>query len=581
MKYLRDDPFVCLLEGILEGQYGVSRTWTTSTTTPVEVVSKKTSGVTVDCSVFAIELVTQACLHASKRAATWWPLMHREFIEKVLGNISKWHVFVVQRVIISLIRVAYALWRETSWKEVSGGGDVLMKKVGAVLVDGRGVRDVGLDSGDPRDPRDLRRAPRSKDAAADVRHQLYRALEELPKQLNAPIPEKKDHFGVPATGPTLLCYYGETSVSAAHWLLRKILFDSKDPSAPEFVAQNLWTFYCSLINLCAFDVVTRDMSSRDSKKPIGCAKYAWDSFQLLLQMTALVSSEQAFKNAAHVTPNMIHDVVDVLTSFIRAAAVSPGEITISASSIAAKLAASAENLKDRSGLEASTPDQSPAVMRALEALRILFQLTAHVPAVGIRAVDGRTSNGPDRAANAADRTANAADHAPNRPDHAPSAANHFPDENDDPSEQWTIYWLPILSALSQQCYHPNREIRQHAMAYFQRTLLLPQLEGQVVSLFHDVLFPLLDTLLTPELLAMDGHGSVSKNGATIDEIRIRGSTLLCKMFLHYMVTLQQVLSVDELSQLWGQILELLERYWRCGRTSDRASPIKDNSSLVC
>jgi hypothetical protein len=38
--------------------------------------------------------------------------------------------------------------------------------------------------------------------------------------------------------------------------------------------------------------------------------------------------------------------------------------------------------------------------------------------------------------------------------------------------------LPILSGLSQQCYHPYKEVRQLALGLLQKTLLIPELVGE-------------------------------------------------------------------------------------------------------
>ncbi|KAJ3227008.1 GDP/GTP exchange factor for ARF [Clydaea vesicula] len=92
----------------------------------------------------------------------------------------------------------------------------------------------------------------------------------------------------------------------------------------------------------------------------------------------------------------------------------------------------------------------------------------------------------------------------------------------------------IGSERGQQCYHPNKEVRQHALTYLQRALLLPELERTTldcsVDCFDNVLFPLLDELLKDEVCRLDPFG--------MDETRMRGCGLLCKIFLHYLSRLQ-------------------------------------------
>ncbi|RUS35496.1 hypothetical protein BC938DRAFT_482565 [Jimgerdemannia flammicorona] len=119
---------------------------------------------------------------------------------------------------------------------------------------------------------------------------------------------------------------------------------------------------------------------------------------------------------------------------------------------------------------------------------------------------------------------------------------------------WSKYWLPILTGLSQQCFNPTREVRQHALTHLQRALLLPELESgngsnDWVSIFELVLFPLLNELLRPEVFQLDPHG--------IDEARMRASALLCKIFLHYF---SRLLEWNGLIDLWLHILDLLDKY---------------------
>jgi hypothetical protein len=157
---------------------------------------------------------------------------------------------------------------------------------------------------------------------------------------------------------------------------------------------------------------------------------------------------------------------------------------------------------------------------------------------------------------------------------------------------WFELWLPILSGLGQQCYHPSREIRQHSLTLLQRALLSPQLETSLsssgtpastpqrvaipdnvsaespksaalnlsssvfetgVNCFEDVLFPLLDELLKVEVFKLDTSG--------MDETRMRASALLCKIFLQYLPRLQQY---KDLSSLWVKILDYMNTYIRAG-----------------
>lgn len=122
---------------------------------------------------------------------------------------------------------------------------------------------------------------------------------------------------------------------------------------------------------------------------------------------------------------------------------------------------------------------------------------------------------------------------------------------------WFEYWLPILSGLGQQCYHPSREIRQNAVTHLQRALLLPELEETTldcsVDCFDNVLFALLDELLKNEVCKLDPHG--------MDETRMRACGLLCKIFLHYF---DRLTKTKEVTRIWCRILDFLTKYSNCG-----------------
>lgn len=120
-----------------------------------------------------------------------------------------------------------------------------------------------------------------------------------------------------------------------------------------------------------------------------------------------------------------------------------------------------------------------------------------------------------------------------------------------------MYWQPILTTLSQQCCTACREVRQQAMTYLQRTLLLPEIaKGDAgddaervpwVNMFDNVLIPLLSELLRPEVYDMDPLGT--------DEARMRASALLCKIFLQYC---SRILEMAAFIDIWMEILDILD-----------------------
>jgi len=117
------------------------------------------------------------------------------------------------------------------------------------------------------------------------------------------------------------------------------------------------------------------------------------------------------------------------------------------------------------------------------------------------------------------------------------------------TEAWTAYWSPILKTLAHQCTNPCREIRSNAFASIQRTLLSSDLASpdhkEWTTIFSSVLMPLITQLLKPEVYQSDPLG--------MSETRVRAATLLSKVFLHYLVLLNEVEADKEFLDLWLKI----------------------------
>lgn len=129
------------------------------------------------------------------------------------------------------------------------------------------------------------------------------------------------------------------------------------------------------------------------------------------------------------------------------------------------------------------------------------------------------------------------------------------------NEAWKTYWSPVFRCLSTQCINPCREIRHQAIASLQRCLLSPELASpdhtEWTNIFGEVLFPLINQLLKPEVYQTDTLG--------MTETRVQASQLLCKIFLHYLVLLSEW---DGVLDLWSRILEVLERLVKSGESGD-------------
>nr|XP_031861344.1 uncharacterized protein CI109_003316 [Kwoniella shandongensis]KAA5528416.1 hypothetical protein CI109_003316 [Kwoniella shandongensis] len=123
-------------------------------------------------------------------------------------------------------------------------------------------------------------------------------------------------------------------------------------------------------------------------------------------------------------------------------------------------------------------------------------------------------------------------------------------------DAFNAFWLPPLLVIGKQCVNGCREIRQRAMAYLQRLLLSPQLlsgdESTLPTIFDRVLFPVLEELLKPQVYERDPHGMA--------DTRLRAATLLCKIFLQYVVRLVE--SGTAVEGLFVRVLDKLERFMR-------------------
>jgi brefeldin A-resistance guanine nucleotide exchange factor 1 len=129
---------------------------------------------------------------------------------------------------------------------------------------------------------------------------------------------------------------------------------------------------------------------------------------------------------------------------------------------------------------------------------------------------------------------------------------------------WAAYWSPIFKALTTQCTNPCREIRHQSFSFLQRTLLSEELttgnHEEWTAIFGEVLFPLIFRLLKPEVFSTDPVG--------MSETRVQAATLLCRIFLHYLVLLSKW---DGMLELWLKIIDVMDRLMNSGQ----------GDSLVC
>jgi len=198
---------------------------------------------------------------------------------------------------------------------------------------------------------------------------------------------------------------------------------------------------------------------------------------------------------------------------------------------AAQVGAREEQLHDQAtkrgkGFKTKKPESNEIVVRGSKAMTIVFQLSSRV--------------------------------------------THFIEQSHlETNEAWTAYWSPILKTLAHQCLNPCREIRQQAFSAMQRTLLSNSLASpdhtEWTAIFSEVLVPLITQLLKPEVYQSDPLG--------MSETRVRASTLLSKVFLHYLVLLS---GTNELLDLWFKIVSIMDRLMNSGQGDNLEEAVSEN-----
>lgn len=123
-----------------------------------------------------------------------------------------------------------------------------------------------------------------------------------------------------------------------------------------------------------------------------------------------------------------------------------------------------------------------------------------------------------------------------------------------PLSLWSTCWCPLLQGIARLCCDTRRDVRTSALTYLQRSLLAQDLQALTAleweACFNKVLFPLLVKL-------MENVNPYDPVG--MEETRMRGATLLCKVFLQH---LNPLLSLPTFTALWMTILDFMEKYMR-------------------
>lgn len=137
------------------------------------------------------------------------------------------------------------------------------------------------------------------------------------------------------------------------------------------------------------------------------------------------------------------------------------------------------------------------------------------------------------------------------------------------NEAWRAYWSPVFRCLATQGCNPCREIRQQAFYSLQRCLQSPELaspdHNEWTNIFGEVLFPLINQLLKPEVYQTDPAG--------MSDTRVQAAQLLCKIFLHYLVLLSEWEGVLD---LWIKILAVMDRLLNSGQNESLVEAVPES-----
>lgn len=118
--------------------------------------------------------------------------------------------------------------------------------------------------------------------------------------------------------------------------------------------------------------------------------------------------------------------------------------------------------------------------------------------------------------------------------------------------------MPLLQALANQCTNPCRDVRLLAFNSLQRSLLSADItcneHKEWTAIFGEVLFPLINKLLKPEVFSSDRDG--------MSEMRVQAASLMCKVFLQSLILLS---TSDGMLELWINIIEIMDRLMNSGQ----------------
>ncbi|CAO1633127.1 unnamed protein product [Parajaminaea phylloscopi] len=136
---------------------------------------------------------------------------------------------------------------------------------------------------------------------------------------------------------------------------------------------------------------------------------------------------------------------------------------------------------------------------------------------------------------------------------------------------WSQCWLTLTSALASQCINAHRGTRQEALTALQRVVFSSELSPTTSppwglrQIFLTAIFPILDQLVPVDSgAAVFAREQDPSAPGGLFETRLRACALLCRTMLHFLEPLHSALGREEFHDLWTQVLDWMERFYRAG-----------------
>ncbi|KIO27117.1 hypothetical protein M407DRAFT_73603 [Tulasnella calospora MUT 4182] len=137
---------------------------------------------------------------------------------------------------------------------------------------------------------------------------------------------------------------------------------------------------------------------------------------------------------------------------------------------------------------------------------------------------------------------------------------------------WSHFWMLPLGVLSRHSSSACKEVRHASLGHLQRIFLGTQFSAGVQAgfdfrvLFDQVLFPILEELLKPQVYVKDPQG--------MGEARLRVSALACKSFLHFSV--RSADGAGDTLELWLSLLKIMGRVMQGGKRDQAYEAIPES-----